>query len=59
MADALSDYDDNQHSQEFYEALSWIGLKKDTVAWNNLSPEEQANINSQIQNAMQNGPCNN
>ncbi len=59
MIDALSDYDDNQHSQEFYEALSWIGLKKDTVAWNNLSPEEQANINSQIQNAMQNGPCTN
>ncbi len=59
MADALSDYDDNQHSQEFYEALSWIGLKEDTVAWNNLSPEQQAYINSQIQNTMQNGPCTN
>lgn len=56
MSDALSDYDDNQNSQDFYEALAWIGLK-DTVAWDDPATD-QSSINTHIQNALQNAPCN-
>lgn len=56
MAAALSDYDDDQHSPGFYEALSWIGLKN-TVAWNDPATD-QTSIEAHIQNAMQNEPCN-
>ena len=41
IVDALSDYDNNAHSQEVYEALAWIGLY-DTVAWDNLTEQQQS-----------------
>ena len=40
---ALREFDDSQ-TDEIYAALAWTGLKN-TVAWNNLSPEEQNTIN--------------
>ncbi len=57
MAGALSDYDDGNHSQAFYEALSWIGLKE-TTAWDLLTATEQQNIETIIQNAIDNEPFN-
>lgn len=57
MAQTLNDYDDGNHSQTFYEALSWFGLK-DTIAWDLLTLAEQQNIETIIQNAIQNEPFN-
>ena len=57
MSQALQDYDNNQNTLGYYEALSWIGLKN-TVAWNNLSATDTTYIDTHIQNTMQNGPCN-
>jgi hypothetical protein len=57
MKDALADFDDNQNSTEYYESLSWIGLKE-TIAWDNLSPTDTIIINTNIQNELQNEPCN-
>jgi hypothetical protein len=57
MKDALADFDDNQNSTEYYESLSWIGLKE-TIAWDNLSPSDTISINTNIQNELQNEPCN-
>ncbi|MDG1697585.1 MAG: hypothetical protein P8H93_01565 [Polaribacter sp.] len=42
IIEALKEYD-NTKSDEIYEALSWVGLQN-TIAWNNLSPNEQTNI---------------
>jgi len=55
MAQALSDYDDDMHSQEFYEALSWLGLKN-TRAWDLLTNDEQNNINDIINTAINDEP---
>ncbi|TXE20496.1 hypothetical protein ES731_05635 [Psychroflexus gondwanensis] len=57
VKDALADFDDNQNSTEYYESLSWIGLKE-TIAWDNLSPTDTIIINTNIQNELQNEPCN-
>jgi hypothetical protein len=57
MKDVLADFDDNQNSTEYYESLSWIGLKE-TIAWDNLSPTDTIIINTNIQNELQNEPCN-
>lgn len=40
---------DNSYPNELYQALAWEGLKG-TVAWNNLSPQQQANYNQIAQN---------
>src|SRR5699024_6411357 len=56
MSDALKDYDDNAHSQDFYESLAWVGLKG-TVAWNAMTTTEQDAINDVIDNVKQQPPC--
>jgi len=56
MADALKDYDDNAHAQDFYESLAWIGLKG-TVAWEAKEQNEQDAINTVIQNELNEPPC--
>jgi hypothetical protein len=53
IKEALKQYDNNQHDDNFYETLSWFGLKN-TTAWNNLSPTEKATINTNLQNIYQN-----
>tara|TARA_R110002020_G_scaffold202316_1_gene405412 strand:+ start:1039 stop:1434 length:396 start_codon:yes stop_codon:yes gene_type:complete len=52
MAIALKDFDNNQHSDAFYNAIAWMGLKG-TKAWNDPSVD-QAAINSIINNAVTN-----
>ena len=55
IADALADFDNNQHSENFYQNLAWTGLQN-TVAWNNLSTTQQNEIQNTITNAIQNEP---
>ena len=52
MGNALKDFDNNQHSDAFYNAIAWMGLKG-TKAWNDPSVD-QAAINSIINNAVTN-----
>lgn len=52
VKEAIKDFDNNQNTDEFYDALSWIGLKN-TVAWNNPNIN-QTNINNIITNAIAN-----
>ena len=67
IVDALKDFDNNQHTNEFYKALAWAGLKgtgatnpttglplNATEAWKNLTPTQRADINSIISNTIQN-----
>ena len=54
----IKQYDNNQHSDSFYDAISWFGLKN-TTAWNNLTTDQKNEINSIIQNSYSNEPyCN-
>jgi len=48
IKEALKQYDGNKHNEDFYNALSWSGLKN-TVAWNKLSDAERAKILETIQ----------
>jgi hypothetical protein len=52
IVSALKDFDNNQHTDAFYNALAWIGLKN-TVAWN-ASSTDRASINAIISNAIKN-----
>ena len=54
---ALKDFDNNQHSGSFYDALSWIGLKG-TAQWNDKPEAEKIAINMIINNAVNNEPYN-
>lgn len=48
IKEALKQYDGNKHNEDFYNALSWNGLKN-TTAWNQLSDAERTNILQAIQ----------
>ncbi|MFD2697618.1 hypothetical protein ACFSQ0_06405 [Mesonia sediminis] len=52
IKNALKDFDNNQHSDAFYNAIAWIGLKN-TEAWNDPSVN-QSQIDSIINNAISN-----
>jgi hypothetical protein len=71
LADILKAYDNNQHSDTFYDALAWEGLAqfKDlnnnseliySEAWKELPSNEQQQILNIISNEKQNGSkqCN-
>ncbi len=64
---AIKDFDKSQHTDSFYEAISWIGLKgtgtidpltglpeNATEAWKGLTTPQRTNINTIISNAIQN-----
>lgn len=53
MALALAEFDNYQHPFEYYETISWIGLKE-TKAWENKSQEERDYINCMINNLINN-----
>ena len=58
IKDALKQYDGNQHNEDYYDALSWNGLKN-TSAWNKLSSTEKTKILETIQTIYKNGTyCN-
>jgi len=48
ITDGLKEFDANQHSQQFYESIAWIGLKG-TVSWNKLSSNKRSQLNSEYQ----------
>ena len=67
MIESLKEFDNNQHPDYFYEALSWIGLKgfgpvdpntqlplNATEAWKNLLPIDREVINFDITTSIQN-----
>ncbi|NRT17186.1 hypothetical protein HNP99_003565 [Flavobacterium sp. 28A] len=51
----LKQYDSNAHSEEFYNTLSWFGLKG-TAAWTNLKIEQRDQINNSLLNIYENEP---
>lgn len=57
ISDAIKEFDNNQHSQDVYDALAWVGLMGEgsinmttgltsnpTVAWQNLTQTQRINI---------------
>ena len=55
IKDVLKQYDNNAHSTEFYNTLSWFGLKG-TAAWTNLSQAQKDQINVSLQKIYQDEP---
>lgn len=55
ISQAIMEYDNNQHSQDIYDALTWVGLMN-TIAWNNLSLSEKNQIIQTINNFENNNP---
>ncbi len=53
IVSVISEYDNNQHTPEVYEALAWIGLEN-TIAWNNLTQPEKDNITQTRTNFIDN-----
>jgi len=53
IVSAVSEYDNNSHSLDTYKALAWVGLY-DTIAWNNLLPEQQEAHENNLQNYIDN-----
>jgi len=53
IKNAIAEYDNNQHSQDTYNAIAWIGLYN-TIAWNNLTNEEKETLIENKNNFIQN-----
>ncbi len=72
IAEGLQQYDNNQHSWQYYMDLAWEGLAGElknlndpngdstftTQAWNNLSLSEQNRIISNVRKEKENGSKN-
>ena len=50
---AIKQYNNNQHSQEVYNAFAWVGLEG-TIAWNNLPQSERGSITQLRESYIQN-----
>ena len=59
IADVLQDFDNNQHTRQFYLDIAWEGLHK-TTSWGNLQETERKRIESIITNYKKTGnkTCN-
>jgi hypothetical protein len=51
--EALKQYDNNSHNEDYYDALAWNGLKN-TIAWNKLTPNQKTKILETIQTIYKN-----
>lgn len=57
IVDMLKEFDNNQHTDSFYNDLAWEGLQG-TVSWNELSSNEKTRIINAINNYKNNGNKN-
>ena len=55
IAGALQEFDNKQHSWQFYMDLAWEGLRYNTPSWNSLSSTEKSRIDSVINNYRKTG----
>lgn len=63
IADIIQQFDNNRLSRSTYEAVAWLGLGKldtnvTTIAWDNVSPEQKAEITKLINEHFYKGPTN-
>ena len=54
ISDIVSEFDNNNHSRQFYEDIAWEGLHK-TSSWNSLSSNERSRILKKIENLKNSG----
>ena len=57
IVNILKEFDNSQHTDQFYNDLSWVGLQG-TVSWNSLSGNDTTRIIQTLQNNKQNGNKN-
>ncbi|WP_192348783.1 hypothetical protein [Algoriphagus sp. Y33] len=57
IVDILREFDNSQHTDQFYDDLSWVGLQR-TVSWSSLSGSDTTRIIQTVQNNRQNGNKN-
>lgn len=63
IADVVQAFDNNNLSRQTYEDLAWAGLTEledmnNSIAWDNLSPEVQQRITTNLINIFLNGSSN-
>lgn len=63
IADIAQTFDNNTFPRQIYEDLAWAGLRvidenTNSIAWNNLTTEEQERIKSNLLNIFHNGTKN-
>lgn len=54
ISDIVSEFDNNNHSRQFYEDIAWEGLHK-TSSWNSLNSNERSRILKNIENLKNSG----